>query len=222
VTVEDWQRHVVDVIASQVRRYRHERGMSAQQLADTCTDLGLPIQRSVLANFENGRRPTISVPELLVFAAALDVPPVLLLLPLGQEQQAEILPGRASPTADALAWLIGEWSAEAGEDDWAAAQRYREAASTVAQFRLHRNLLQSWQESRIQGDWFRREAEEFRQGNNPDEADRYVKEAQREDESADEAWRRLRRLRTAMRGRTLDPPPLPPPLAIREKVEVES
>lgn len=67
--------------------------MSAQQLATACTKLGLSISRSTLADLENGRRTTLTVAELLVIAAALDVAPLRLLVPL-DDGNVEMLPGK--------------------------------------------------------------------------------------------------------------------------------
>lgn len=66
--------------------------MSAQDLADETERLGHPIGRSVLANLENGRRPTLSVAELIVLAKALRVPPLLLLFPVGHVEEVELPP----------------------------------------------------------------------------------------------------------------------------------
>lgn len=82
--------------------------MSAQQLSDACMELGLPIARSVLANFESGRRPTLSVAELLVLAKALGAPPATLLFPPGRSELVEVLPGRELRAWDALQWCAGE------------------------------------------------------------------------------------------------------------------
>lgn len=103
----DWSGRLARNIAREVRRYRTERKMSAQQLADRCAQLGMEIPRAVLANLENGRRPVVSVAELLILAAALDVPPVLLVAPLGRQPGSEILPGRELPTEGAVYWLSG-------------------------------------------------------------------------------------------------------------------
>ena len=95
-------------IAREVRRYRQERGMSAQQLADKTAELGMPIPRSVLANFENGRRPTISAAEVVVLAAALDVSPAELMCPVGYDKQLEMLPGRMMDPRTTARWFSGE------------------------------------------------------------------------------------------------------------------
>jgi transcriptional regulator with XRE-family HTH domain len=104
----DWPGRLTQVIADQVRRYRLARKMSAQGLSDRCATLGMEIPRPVLANLENGRRPIVSVAELLILAAALDVPPVVLVAPLGHAPNVGILPGRQIDTWDAALWISGE------------------------------------------------------------------------------------------------------------------
>src|SRR5690606_27496481 len=85
-------------------------------LSDRCRDLGHPIGRSVIANFESGRRPTVSVAELLVFGKALGVPPVALLFPVAFEDTARPLPDRTVSTWQALRWFTGEDPMPAGPD----------------------------------------------------------------------------------------------------------
>lgn len=86
------------------------RGLSAQQLSDRCAEVGMPIARSVLANFESGRRPTLSVAELLVLAEALKVQPTSLVFPVGYEPTVEVLPGLQYDTFQAAEW----WGSDAG------------------------------------------------------------------------------------------------------------
>jgi 8-oxo-dGTP pyrophosphatase MutT (NUDIX family)/transcriptional regulator with XRE-family HTH domain len=87
----DWQGRLVSAIADEIRRRRENRKMSAQQLATACAKLGLSISRSTLADLENGRRATLTVAELLVIAAALEVEPLRLLVPLN-DGDVELLP----------------------------------------------------------------------------------------------------------------------------------
>jgi len=82
--------------------------MSAQDLADACGELGVPIARSTLADLENGRRDRLSVHELLVLSAALQAPPVELATPLGRAERVEILPGIERPTWEAARWFRGD------------------------------------------------------------------------------------------------------------------
>ncbi|MFE2132271.1 helix-turn-helix domain-containing protein [Streptomyces sp. NPDC059466] len=103
----DWSARLALGVAREVRRHRQAQGLSAQQLADRCAQIGMPIQRSVLANLESGRRTTVNIAELLVLAHALDVPPGVLLFPVGYEQQTEVLPGGYAEPGFAVEWLAG-------------------------------------------------------------------------------------------------------------------
>jgi transcriptional regulator with XRE-family HTH domain len=111
-----WPARLTRTIAAQVKRIRTARKLSAQQLSDSCARLGLEMPRSVLADLENGRRAHISVAELLVLARALDVPPLLLVFPVGAEDQAEALPGEIRAPFRAAQWFTGE-RAFPGPDD---------------------------------------------------------------------------------------------------------
>lgn len=115
--------------------------MSAQQLSDACAQLGHPIARGVLANFESGRRPTVSVPELLVFAQALQVPPALLVFPLGHEDVVSPLPGQSAPPWAALKWLTGETDRLPGSTEPADTE-------VVRLYRDHDRRLGDWLSSR--------------------------------------------------------------------------
>jgi transcriptional regulator with XRE-family HTH domain len=112
-----WEQRLTRTIASEVRRVRLARKLSAQKLADRCGQLGFPVPRSVIANLENGYRESVSVAELLILAAALDIAPVLLTAPLGHQPQTEILPGRELLTWDAVLWQSGETRLPAYPDD---------------------------------------------------------------------------------------------------------
>lgn len=104
----DWATQIGTKIAGEIRRHRLSKGMSAQDLSDACTEVGMPIPRTVISNIENGRRTNVSVAELLVLARALDVPPVVLVFPVGYEEQSEFLPGKTSGTLRAIDWFSGE------------------------------------------------------------------------------------------------------------------
>jgi 8-oxo-dGTP pyrophosphatase MutT (NUDIX family)/transcriptional regulator with XRE-family HTH domain len=103
----DWQQRLTRVIAHEIRRYRLELGLSAQKLSDRTDAGGFKIPRAVIANLENGHRESVSVAELTVLARALDVPPLLLLYPVGRQEDVEVLPGRHTSPWDALMWFSG-------------------------------------------------------------------------------------------------------------------
>ncbi|MGP3923891.1 helix-turn-helix domain-containing protein [Streptomyces sp. 8N616] len=104
----DWPTRLAHRIAGEVRRYRTMRGISAQQLSDLCSAVGMDIPRAVISNLENGRRTSVTVAEVLVLAAALDVPPLLLVFPVGYEEVCEVLPDRRRDTWGGFLWAAGD------------------------------------------------------------------------------------------------------------------
>lgn len=120
---ERWPQSLVNVIAKEVRRHRERRGMSAQKLADRCSELGYPIARNTLSNLENG------VAELLVLADALQVPPLFLVMPIGRADWVEVLPGVEVDPFKGLRWAAGEAPLPGSEspvsDEFRVLDRYR-------------------------------------------------------------------------------------------------
>ena len=90
---------------------------SAQDIADRTEELGCPVTRSVIANFENGRKKSLDVCELMILAAAVGVPPVALLFPTLPDGPVEALPGQEIKAIAALRWFTAEWEAEGSESD---------------------------------------------------------------------------------------------------------
>lgn len=105
---KDWERSLTKSVAAQVRRYRQQRGMTVQELSDRCADLGVPIPRPVLSNLETGRRESVTLAELIVLALALGVPPLLLVVPVVDKEQMELIPRGEVRSVDALAWFAGD------------------------------------------------------------------------------------------------------------------
>jgi transcriptional regulator with XRE-family HTH domain len=86
--------------------------LTASELARRTAELGYPISRGAIAKIEsNSRSGKIDVAELLVLSAALDIPPVLLLVlifPTGT--LVEVLPGVEVRGDEAVRWLSGRTS----------------------------------------------------------------------------------------------------------------
>ncbi|MFG2756771.1 hypothetical protein [Streptomyces wuyuanensis] len=80
-----------DVTADQIRKHRTRLGLNREQLAEECARLGAPeLTYAAITNIETGRRDKdgkrrreVTIDELMTFAYALGVPPMLLMLPLG-------------------------------------------------------------------------------------------------------------------------------------------
>lgn len=105
-----WPERLNSAIGDRLRECRRIRDLTAAQLATRCTELGLPISRSKIANIENGRarQEGVSLAEVFALAAALDVPAILLMVPLGSAELIEVLPGRSTDPWIACRWLLGE------------------------------------------------------------------------------------------------------------------
>ncbi|WP_097982862.1 helix-turn-helix domain-containing protein [Streptomyces sp. f150] len=66
-------------VIEKLRDARRANAVSARALAEAMTEAGYPIQRSVIANVENGRRAEISVDHLVIACRALAIDPATLL-----------------------------------------------------------------------------------------------------------------------------------------------
>jgi transcriptional regulator with XRE-family HTH domain len=104
----DWTRALHQRIADAIKQARQGQRLTAQQLADETERLDYPISRSQIAAYEVRRKRGLDVTELLILAAALNVPPVALLFPDLPDGGAEPLPGWHATAADALGWFTGE------------------------------------------------------------------------------------------------------------------
>lgn len=103
-----WPKELTRAIASQVREYRDAADLSAQEFADAVTALGLKYTRTQVTNLESGRRDTITIGEVLAFAAVLGRPPALLLFPIGTDKLTPLLPAMLMDAWGAYRAFIGD------------------------------------------------------------------------------------------------------------------
>jgi transcriptional regulator with XRE-family HTH domain len=106
MTQKTWADGIQERVARAVKAARGTR--SAQEVADETERLGYPLSRSQIANLESGRKRGLDVAELLILAAALDVPPSALLFPDLPDGEVEILPGQFVSSVAALLRFTGE------------------------------------------------------------------------------------------------------------------
>lgn len=99
-----WEQSRTRQIGAEVKRLRGKR--SAQHVANRTAELGYPIGRATISELEVGRRKSISVAELFVLAAALEVSPIVLLFPGLPDADVEVLPNDVHD-----AWQCAEWTA---------------------------------------------------------------------------------------------------------------
>lgn len=204
---QDWAAGVARAVGQRVAHLRTRRAgiqgrkLTTQALADRTAELGYPMDRSVIAKLEKGHRQTITVPDVLVLAQALEVPPLLLLLPLGEQDSFEAAPGKDVSTTEALRWFLGErplpgttWEGLDTED----------GSPTIARYRVHQQEVERWFGQQRNARLIREGA----LGPQWTSAD-----AERELAEADRTVQNLRNLRQLMRAFDMTPPPLPPELA---------
>ncbi|MBF4568512.1 helix-turn-helix transcriptional regulator [Plantibacter sp. VKM Ac-2880] len=137
---DTWTERIAAQVGQRVKAARESRvpRMSAQSLADSTVRLGHEVKRSVISNLESGRRGTVTLADVLVLAYALDVPPMLLMTPLGTDDACEVLPGRMESTWDAVEWI-------SGHDPLPGDREERSAEwSLVTVFEQHRDQLDLW------------------------------------------------------------------------------
>ncbi len=98
------------VIAARMKELRKARGWSAAHLAKEMTSVGVPWDRSIVANLELGRRATVSVDELFALAYVLNVAPVHFVVPTDDDgPDYQVAPGAHPVTlAEARAWIRGQ------------------------------------------------------------------------------------------------------------------
>lgn len=136
-----------DLIGDRVKDLRGRRGLTREQLSERCAAIGATtVSPSVLVNIETGRpdkatgirRRDVTVDELLVLAAALEVPPVLLLLPAGPKALA-VTEQVGMHAPDLLAWVSGEDGPPlAVRRDQGTVQRWFEASAPLRLMREFR------------------------------------------------------------------------------------
>lgn len=149
------ERSLGEAIAAQIRKHRLRKGWSVRRLAEECERLGMPtLTEASLGNIERGQREDakrtqrrVLVEELAVLAAALDVPPILLTVPLGGEPAVQVLPDRTMSTWEAMKWWTGEAPTGPARPGEGGFPHVRSVDSTIEFYREHDQCIhsvQSW------------------------------------------------------------------------------
>lgn len=101
-----WAADLVRRVGKAAKDRRGDR--SAKWLSERTAELGYRISPTVIAKLDSGHRgEVLSVPELLVIAAALEVPPVALLYPNMPDGEVEVLPGVVRTALEAIENFCG-------------------------------------------------------------------------------------------------------------------
>jgi hypothetical protein len=104
---EGWAKELADRVGRAVKSARG--GKSAAWLSDRTAELGYRISPTVIAKLDSGHRGSVlSVAELLILAAALEVPPVALLFPELPDGDVSLFPGTKVRSENAMRWFSGD------------------------------------------------------------------------------------------------------------------
>jgi hypothetical protein len=110
---DEWATDLVRRVGRAIKAARG--GKSAAWLSDQTAELGYRVSPTVIAKLDSGHRGgVLSVAELLVLAAALDIPPGMLLFPGYPSGKVDFLPGRTEASQLALEWFSGQGRMPAG------------------------------------------------------------------------------------------------------------
>ena len=131
---------VSDLIAARIKEVRKGKGLNVPRLAKLCSDVGASnLTESVLMNIESGRRDSdgrrrrdVTADELFGVARAMQVSPLVLLLP-AEDTEYPIAPGQTATARHVYEWLIGARQAAVGGDDEPSAE---ERAMAWSQLKL--------------------------------------------------------------------------------------
>ncbi|MDR2565908.1 MAG: helix-turn-helix domain-containing protein [Bifidobacteriaceae bacterium] len=104
-------------IGRNLGRARRAVGLTGEQLAQKTKQIGHEVTRSVIANIETGRREAVTVQDVAALAAALGIPPVMLLYDVAGPRVAA-LPAVEMDAIEAEEWWSGHHGAGLVRLDW--------------------------------------------------------------------------------------------------------
>ncbi len=96
-----------EVFRHRLREAREARGMSQRELVMRVnSSLGLDMKQPTVTRIERGER-KVTLDEMVVFALALDVAPVHLLVPIDSDEPIRLAPNLEASPYDTRAWIRG-------------------------------------------------------------------------------------------------------------------
>lgn len=102
----DWQKELTATVGVNVKKLRADR--SHLWLQNETEKLGFRVSRSGISELETGKRSSISVAEWLILARALEVAPVVLLMPDYPDGETQYLPGHHAMGYEVAEWITGQ------------------------------------------------------------------------------------------------------------------
>ncbi|HEY1972606.1 MAG TPA: hypothetical protein VGH89_31965 [Pseudonocardia sp.] len=105
---------ISDLVAARIKEVRKGKGLNVPRLAELCAGVGAAnLTESVLMNIESGRkdpegrrRRDVTADEVVGIARALEVSPLVLVLP-ADDAEYPLAPGQAAMARHVYEWIIG-------------------------------------------------------------------------------------------------------------------
>lgn len=106
---KQWDAELARRVGQAVKRLREsaQPKMSAAKLAERTTECGYPLSKAQISDLELGRKKTVTVPELISLAVALELSPAELLYPDLPNGTVEAWPGVEMTNIEAAQWFSG-------------------------------------------------------------------------------------------------------------------
>lgn len=129
-------------IGQAVKASREQKApkLSAARLAEATERCGYAMTKAQISDLELGRKKTVTVPELIALALALELPPVQLLYPNLPDGQVEVWPNHERRSVLAAQWFSGELSRVQASDYAAPSDGEHAAGTGVEAVELARKL----------------------------------------------------------------------------------
>lgn len=198
----EWSQRLSAEIGQAIQRRRRDLGLLGDDLAQRCTTLGLPIPKGTISKIETGSKAFLSIGEVYVIAAALEISPSLLVAPFYRGGEVEVLPGVAVPTDAAYGWLVGETPAPVDVGD----RDPDDALDLIRQRDEHNRLYREVAVLDQRINWLRRVAANARANGDVDKAEALSHDIDARSREAQTAWETLVRLRSLIRAQGNVPP----------------
>lgn len=133
-------------VAAAIVELRRERGWTKTDLSRRVSNLGRPMSLDVITEIEKSAR-ALDIDDIIVMARALNVPPILLIFPVGKDAHCQLAP--AEPTQETWAsveWFVGgrPYSpvAEAVESD-----AFEKATTMLRRYQEYSRCIDRWKKA---------------------------------------------------------------------------
>lgn len=94
-------------VSASLARLRQEQRLTYTEISARLTALGQPIPTIGLTRIEKGER-RVDIDEVVALAQVFNVPPIMLMFPIGMAEETELLPGQRLDPWKAAKWFMGK------------------------------------------------------------------------------------------------------------------